>query len=154
MNLGLRGKVAIVTGASRGLGKACASILSEEGCTVVLCARTKGPLKEAADELIAKGGEALGIVADVSSAGDAKRLVEESVKSFGQINILVNSVGGRVYGDDDEAWQQAFEMTFLTAARCTRLVVPHMHRQGGGAIVHIGSIWGRESGGVYRLIMR
>lgn len=148
MDLGLRGKVAIVTGASRGLGKACASILSEEGCTVVLCARTKGPLKETTGELIAKGGEALDIVADVSSDGDAKRLIEESVKSFGQVDILVNSVGGRVYGDDDEAWQQAFEMTFLTAARCTRLVVPHMRRQRGGAIVHIGSIWGRESGGV------
>ena len=148
MELGLKGKVAIITGSSRGLGKASAFALAEEGCQVVICSRGEETLNQAVAEAEGKGYKVLGIVADVAQADDAQDLVDKTVSTFGKVDILVNSVGGRVRGDDDDAWRQSFDFTFLTAARCTRLVVPHMQKEGSGSIVHIGSIWGRESGGV------
>lgn len=148
MDLELRDKVAIVTGSSRGIGRAIALGLAREGCRLVLCARGEEKLEEAAHEVEASGGQALAVVADVSRPQDAQRLVEEAVAAFGHIDILVNNVGASVPGDDDEAWRQAFEAGFFSATRLTRLVIPHMQRAGGGAIVHIASIWGRESGGL------
>ena len=147
MDLGLQDKVAIVSGASRGLGKAIALGLADEGCWLVLCARGEERLHEAAREVEARGAPALAVVADVARAEDAQRVVERAIGDLGRVDIMVNNVGGSFRGDEDEVWRQAFDVTFLTAARCTRLVVPHMRRQGGGAIVHIASIWGRESGG-------
>jgi len=148
MDLGLRDKVAIVTGSSRGIGLAIATGLAKEGCQVVLCARGEEKLRDAAQQIETSGGRALSVTADVSRHQDSQHLVEAVIDSFGRIDILVNNVGASVRGDDDEAWQQAFEASFLSAARLTRLVVPHMQRAGGGAVVHIASIWGRESGGL------
>jgi len=148
MDLGLRDRAAIVTGSSRGIGRAIALGLAEEGCHVALCARGEERLRETAKEVEARGARALSVVADVTKLEDIERLVQAAADAFGRIDILVNNVGGSFAGDSEEAWQGAFQVNILAAARATRLVVPHMQRAGGGAIIHVASIWGRESGGL------
>ena len=147
MDLGLSGKVAIVTGSSRGIGRSIALALAEEGCRLVLCARGEEQLRSTEAEVRAKGVDTLAVVADMTVAADAERLVSETVATFGRLDILVNSMGGYRPGEEDEAWDDTFRANFLSAARATRLAVAEMRRQGGGAIVHVASIWGRESGG-------
>jgi 3-oxoacyl-[acyl-carrier protein] reductase len=147
MDLGLGGKVAVVTGSSRGIGKAIAVSLGREGCKVVLCARGGADLESAVTEVKKAGGEAHGVSADVTLAEDLERVVETAGSVFGGVDILVNNAGGSVAGDDDAAWQRAYEVNLLAAVRTSRLVVPIMRGRGGGCIVHITSIWGRESGG-------
>jgi 3-oxoacyl-[acyl-carrier protein] reductase len=147
MDLGLRGKTAIVTGSSRGIGKAIAVALGREGCNVTLCARGTEALKEAAREVEAAGGKVHAVTADVTEPADVERLVKETIETFGGVDILVNNAGGAVPGDDDAAWQRAFDVNLMAAVRASRLAVPSMRERGGGCIVHITSIWGRESGG-------
>jgi 3-oxoacyl-[acyl-carrier protein] reductase len=89
----------------------------------------------------------LGVVADLTKAGDVERLVAEAAAAFGRIDVLVNNVGGSWAGDEDEAWDATYRANILAAVRATRAVVPHMRRAGGGSIVHVASIWGREAGG-------
>jgi 3-oxoacyl-[acyl-carrier protein] reductase len=148
MDLGLRDKVAIVTGASRGIGRAIALGLADEGCHVVLCARGEERLLEAAREVEAKGVRALPVVADIVRAEDMERLVQAAADAFSRVDILVNNASAYVAEDSDEAWQSTFETNIMAIARLTRLVVPHMQRAGGGAVIHMASIYGRESGGV------
>jgi 3-oxoacyl-[acyl-carrier protein] reductase len=142
--------VAIVTGSSRGLGLASARTLAQEGCLVTMCARQEGPLREAAAETGAPD-RVLAVAADVSTADGIERVIAATVASFGGIDILVNNVGlarGSTLVDTSDAeWQEAFDQTLFPAIRASRLAVPHMRRRGGGAIVMIASIWGRESGG-------
>jgi len=154
MDLGLAGKVAIVTGASKGLGFASARALLAEGARVVICGRTRATLDQAAQELVALGGtgaDVLAVQADVSREADLQRLVGEAVERFGGIDVLVNNVGlgkgGGLMDTPDDVWQQAFDQTLFPAIRASRLVVPHMQQRGGGVILLIASIWGRESGG-------
>ena len=148
MDLGLTGKIAIVTGSSRGLGFACARALIDEGCRVTICARGRDPLDEAAREL---GKNALPIVADVSQAAGVERVVNGTVEAFGGLDILVNNVGlargSTIVDTTDTEWMEAVDQTLLPAIRASRLAVPHLRRRGAGAIVMIASIWGRESGG-------
>ena len=148
MDLGLRDKVAVVTGASRGIGRAIALGLADEGCHVVLRARGEERLREAAREVEAKGVQALVVVADIAKAADVERLVQAAADAFGHIDILVNNASAYVAEDSDAAWQASFEMNILATARLTRLVVPHMKQAGGGAVIHMASIYGRESGHV------
>ncbi len=147
MDLGLRGKVAIVTGGSRGIGRAICLALADEGCDVVLCARGEEKLRETEAELRTKGVRALGVQADVTVAADVDRLVDEAVKAYGRVDVLVNNAGGGRAGDDDADWQAGHEINLLAAVRASRAVTPYMRSQGGGSIVHIVSIWGREAGG-------
>ncbi len=151
MDLGLKGKVAIVTGSSRGIGRAIALGLVEEGCRVTLVARHPEDLQRAAGEARALGSEALAVVADVTTAEGVRRVVEETAAAFGRIDILVNNVGGSrgsgLMDTTDGQFQEALDANLFPAIRASRLVVPHMQRQGGGAIVHIASVWGREAGG-------
>jgi len=147
MDLGLRGKAAIITGSSRGIGRAIALALAREGCDVTLCARGEEELRATAAEVEALGVRANPIVADVTRAGDVERVVQSAVERFGGVYALVNNAGGSVPGDDDAAWQQAFDWNLLAAVRFSRLVLPHMRAAGAGCIVHISSIYGRESGG-------
>ena len=154
MDLGLTGKVAIVTGGSRGLGLASARALIAEGAHVVVCGRTPSTLRTAVDALgthASSGARAHGVVADVSRLEDLTRLVDESVSRFGGVDVLVNNVGlgkgGGLLDTPDDVWQQAFDQTLFPAVRTSRLVVPHMQARGGGVILLIASIWGRESGG-------
>ena len=154
MDLGLDNKVAIVTGSSRGLGLASAKALAAEGCLVTLCARTDARLRAAADEVavLAGGGDrVLAVTADVSRADGIEMVIERTVRTFGAIDVLVNNVGlgggGGLIETSDGEWQEAFDQTLLPAVRASRLAVPHMQRRGGGAIVIIASIFGREAGG-------
>ena len=148
MDLGLRDKVAIVAGGSRGLGKAVALTLAAEGCRVALAARGEEALAEAAAEVEAAGVRVLAVPCDLTRAEDAERLVRAAADEFGRIDALVNCIHFSAPGDEDAVWEQSFEMLFLPAARLTRLVVPHLREAGGGAVVHLASIWGRESGGL------
>lgn len=162
MDLFLSGKVAIVTGSSRGLGLASAKALAAEGCRVCLCARGVETLERAAEEVRAASGSdpragaevtphVIAVAADLSSPDGAEKVVRASVQAFGGIDILVNNVGAAkgtdIVNTADAEWQEAFDHTLYPAIRMSRLVVPHMRKQGGGSIVMIASIWGRESGG-------
>ncbi len=154
MNLDLSDRIAVVTGGSRGLGLASAHALAAEGCRVCICARGEERLHAAVSELTASAGapeRVLGVQADVSTAAGVQRVMESAVARFGGLDILVNNVGRAagtdLVGTSDGEWQAAFDETLFPAIRASRLAVPEMVRRGGGAIVMIASIWGRESGG-------
>jgi 3-oxoacyl-[acyl-carrier protein] reductase len=157
MDLDLAGKIAIVTGSSRGLGLASAAALVREGCRVTICARGEPRLTEAAAELqqlaraLNPAHPVLPVVADLATPEGIESVVTRTVDAFGGVDILVNNVGlarGAGIADTGDAeWAEAFEQTLFPAIRASRLAVPHMRRRGGGSIVMIASIWGRESGG-------
>src|SRR5688572_15030838 len=154
MDLQLAGKVAVVTGGSRGLGLAAARSLAGEGCHVAICARGADTLEQAARELRAaapSGTEVLPIRADVSNPDDVTRLVETTVQQLGGIDVLVNNVGlargGTLEETSDESWQEAIDQTLFPAVRASRAAVPHLKRRGGGTILIISSVFGREAGG-------
>jgi len=154
MDLQLAGKVAIVTGATRGLGFAIARSLLEEGCHVTICARGEGGLADASESLRRLPGgveRLLTIQADVSTDKGVADVVNRTVETFGGLDILVNNVGlakgSTITGTSDAEWREALDQTLFPAIRTSRLAVPHMQRRGGGAIVMVASIWGRESGG-------
>lgn len=151
MDLGLRGKAAVVTGSSRGLGRAIAIELGREGCRVCLCARGQSALEEAAAAVREVGGEAIAVVTDVTSEAGIREVIDRALAGFGRIDILVNNVGGSTGGTFQETseaeWQAAIELNLLSAVRASRLVVPHMRERGSGVIVNITSIYGREWGG-------
>src|SRR5262245_12073752 len=154
MDLGLQDKVAIVTGSSRGLGLASAAALIEEGCRVTICARGEKKLFESASELkrIAKSEECvLAVSSNVATDEGVQRVITRTVEEFGGIDILVNNVGlgrGATITDTSDAdWQEAIDQTLFPAIRASRLAVPYMRRRGGGVIIMIALIRGRESGG-------
>ncbi|HEX9365862.1 MAG TPA: SDR family oxidoreductase [Vicinamibacterales bacterium] len=154
MDLGLTDKVAVITGSSRGIGLATARALVAEGCRVCLCARGAEQLAEAALEVEAaakRPGMIATVQADVSTAPGVELVINHAVETFGGLDILVNNVGraagADLLGTTDAEWQAAFDETLFPAIRASRLAVPHMRQRGGGAIIMIASIWGRESGG-------
>jgi 3-oxoacyl-[acyl-carrier protein] reductase len=154
MDLGLRDKVAIITGSSKGLGLASARVLVEEGARVTLCARGADTLRAAHASLESAAGRAAAVtslVCDVSTAKGAEAVLGHTLKTFGRIDVLVNSVGkaggGDIVSTPDAEWQSALDQTLFPAIRMSRLAVPEMRRTGGGVILMIASIWGRESGG-------
>jgi 3-oxoacyl-[acyl-carrier protein] reductase len=154
MDLQLTGKVALVTGSSRGLGYASARALAAEGAHVVLCARGAERLTEAAAgvaAVAAHGAQVASVTADVSTTEGAEALVSAAMARFGGIDILVNNVGlgrgGDIEATTDGEWQEAVDQTIFPTVRVTRLAVPHMRARGGGAIVIVSSIYGREAGG-------
>ncbi len=153
MELGLRGRAALVTGASRGIGRAIAVELGREGCRVGLCARGKDALEAAAVEVRALGADALAVVADVTTERGVREAVEAMISAFGGIDILVNNVGGSTGAafqeTSAEEWQRAIDWNLMPAVRASRLAVSHMRAHGRGAIVNIASIYGREWGGAY-----
>jgi 3-oxoacyl-[acyl-carrier protein] reductase len=144
MDLGLTGKVAIVTAASKGLGRGCALALAREGARVTICARTEADLAAAeADIRKATGADVLAIPADITSATDIRAVVEATAERFGGIDILVNNSGGPRTGRfadlADEDWRQAFEVVTLNFVRFIRDVVPYMRARQWGRIVGIQS---------------
>jgi 3-oxoacyl-[acyl-carrier protein] reductase len=154
MDLGLTDKVAVVTGSSRGLGLASARALVAEGCRVCLCARGEERLAEAAVEVEAaarKPNMVAAVQADVSTEAGIELVVTRTVERFGGLDILINNVGraggSDLIGTSDAEWQAAFDETLFPAIRASRLAVPHMKLRGGGSIVMIASIYGREAGG-------
>ena len=145
MDLGLTGRVALVTAASKGMGKASAMGLAAEGAKVVMCARTESDLKTAAEEIRAKTrAEVLAIPADVTKKDDVTALVDRAIKTFGHIDILVANAGGppRGYFEDmtDEQWQGAFDVSLLSVVRLVRGVLPSMKTRRWGRILTIQSV--------------
>ena len=154
MDLGLRDKVALITGSSRGLGLASAKSLAAEGCRVVLTARGVEQLARAAEEVaaVATGqGRVQQCVADLTTADGIGRAVDAAVSAFGAVDVLVNNMGlargAGLLDTSDAEWQDAFDQTLYPAIRASKLAVPLMRKRGGGVIIMITSIWGRESGG-------
>jgi 3-oxoacyl-[acyl-carrier protein] reductase len=152
MDLNLTDKVALVTGASRGLGFAIAAALAGEGCRLTICARGGERLEHAASELRAMGSRKVtAVVADVAAGDGVERIIDKTLEAYGGLDILVNNVGlGRGSGiveTSDAEWAEAIDQTLVPAIRASRLAVPLMRKRGGGSIVMIASIYGRESGG-------
>jgi 3-oxoacyl-[acyl-carrier protein] reductase len=154
MDLQLKGKIALVTGSSRGLGLASARALIQEGCGVCLCARGEEQLLHSGAELASAVGASDRVTVvrvDLATREGADIAVKHAVSVFGGLDIVVNNVG-RAAGSDivatsDQEWQAAFDETLFPAVRVSRAAIPHLRRRGGGAIIMIASIWGRESGG-------
>jgi 3-oxoacyl-[acyl-carrier protein] reductase len=147
MDLKLAGKIALVTGSSRGIGLATARAFATEGCRLMLSARSAEQLTCAASALRAKGAEVAARVADVGKPEDAVALVDATVAAYGGIDILVNNVGGggggaRVADSTDDDWRGALERNLIQTVRMMRLALPHMRGRPGAAIVNIASISG------------
>ena len=151
MNLGLTGKVAMISGGSRGIGRAVAAGLAAEGCRLSLCARGSGGLDEAVRELRGQGAEAAASAVDVTDEDQARRWLDETRSRFGDVDILVNNVGGSRPGGDLTAsgddWRGGFDLNFFSALGLCRLVAPSMRERKRGCVVNIASIYGREWGG-------
>ena len=148
MDLGLTGRSAIVTGASRGLGKAIAMGLAAEGARLTICARGPEALDATAAELRASGASAVAVGADVTNAADAERVVRTAVERHGGVDVLVNNAGGTSRaGDLVEQFRGSFDLNVTSALRMMELAKPHLLASGQGAVVNISSIFGRESGG-------
>ncbi|HEY8345740.1 MAG TPA: SDR family oxidoreductase [Symbiobacteriaceae bacterium] len=144
MDYGLQGKIALVTAASRGLGRATALALAREGCDLAICSRDEAAINEAAEAIRKETGRrVLAMVADVRRAEDIQRLVDATLAEYGGVDILVSNTGGPPPGQfqdfDDQAWQEAFENLLLSAVRLTRAVLPSMRARGGGRIIYITS---------------
>ena len=146
MDLGLAGKVALVTAASRGIGKAIAEELAKEGANVSISARGKEDLEQAAQEIQGHGTEVLATQVDVTQTEGAQRAVDETVREFGRVRVLVNNAenawAGRSVDTTDEEWRYSMDVNLYSAVRFTRAVVPHMREQGGGRIINMASVSG------------
>ncbi len=152
MDLDLKGRSVIVTGASRGIGHAIATEFAREGARLTICARTAGPLEEAAARLTAEtGAEVQAVACDVTDPASAELIVNAAVQSYGSIDALVNNAGGSTRSDDlDTRWLGTFDANVRSIVRIMLAAKPHLAQavaNGGGAVVNIASIYGRESGG-------
>ena len=143
MDLKLKGKTAIVTGGSEGIGKAITLALAMEGCDVAICARRKEPLEAAAAEIAkATGRKIHAIPADLTKSADAKAFIDDAVQKLGgRIDILVNNAGaaagGTIESLSDEQWEAGLQLKFFGYVRCTRYTLPYMVKQGGGRVVNL-----------------
>jgi NAD(P)-dependent dehydrogenase (short-subunit alcohol dehydrogenase family) len=154
MDLGLAGRAAIVTGGSRGVGKAIAQELAREGVDVVICARQRGALDESARELAqATGRRIIPVPADTTSWESVSRLVETALAELGRIDILVNNAstpGGLVRGAlaeaDEGELMEDINTKVVGYFRCAKAVAPHMQQRGWGRIINIGGLSGRRTG--------
>jgi len=143
MDLGLKGKVAMVAGASRGLGFAIAKVLAGEGALVSMASRDASAIKKASEQIARDGGAVFGFAADVSSAEAITSWHQATVKQFGEVDLLVTNSGGPPAGTvlafDDAAWLRAFELLVLSAVRMVRAVVPSMIARKTGSVAMLTS---------------
>ncbi len=146
MDLELAGKVALVTGASRGIGRSIAVRLAAEGADVAICGRTRETIDAAVSELRAHGVRAHGVQADVTRAGEVERFVDEAAAALGGVDLAVANVGGSSGGDlatsTPDDWLKTFDLNLFHAVRMIRACAPYMQSRGGGSFVSIASISG------------
>jgi 3-oxoacyl-[acyl-carrier protein] reductase len=154
MNLGIQGRVALVTGGSHGIGLATARALANEGCRVAICARDADRLNEAVLDLKSCGIAALGVAADVLNRADIERVIKTVIEAWGTVHILVNNVGGGgrwgspvVEETSEDVWIDVYNKNAMAAIRFTQLAIPYMRKQQWGRVVTVASILGREGGG-------
>lgn len=147
MELGLKGKVVLVTGASRGIGRAIALAFAGEGCRLALASRTPEALAAVAEEVEALGAEARHWITDVTDPTQVETLVENACRVWGGIDVLVNNAGGGYLkafeAVSDEEWERIVNLNLFSAIRLSRAVLPHMKERGGGQIINIAALSGR-----------
>jgi len=152
MELGLKGKIALVTGSSRGIGRVIALTLAEEGCNLAICARGEELLEETAREIREKGVDVLAVKSDVSSLEDNKNFVSKAIRELGRADILVNNAGTGRLSDPmelpEEEFRQNMDLMLFGPIQCSREVIPHMKKQGWGRIINISSVFGKQPGGL------
>ena len=148
MDLGLAGKTCAVTGASRGIGRETALRLCAEGASVLLVARSEGPLREAAEECARAGGDAAALVCDVTDGDAGERIVAEAEGRFGALDVLVNNAGTARWRDlddvPDEDWRAAWEVNVMASLRTMRAAIPKMRERGWGRVVNVSSTAGKR----------
>jgi 3-oxoacyl-[acyl-carrier protein] reductase len=151
MDLGLKNKVAVIAGASRGIGKGIALGLAKEGCNLVICARGEELLEEAAEEIRKYNVSALPVALDITQEGSEKKLFDECRNKFEKVEILVNNAGGNkrnaFVDTPDEDWQEIFNLNFNSHMRISKKFAQYMQRKKKGSIIFISSIFGREASG-------
>src|SRR5438046_2134925 len=146
MNLGLRSKNVVVTGGSRGIGRAIALAFAEEGANVAICARGEDTLVKTAEELRQKNVKVFARPCDIADPKVLDGFLEETRSALGSVDVLVNNAAAFIPADDENAWQTILNLDLMAAVRAVWKVVPWMKERGGGAIVHISSIAGLEGG--------
>ena len=142
MDLELKDKVAIIGGASKGLGRACAEVLAEEGVKITICSRTRADLDQAAEKIrAATGAEVLPFAGNLESYDTIKDLIAATIDRFGRLDILVNNSGGPPLSDASEAgedlWETSVQRSLFYFARMSREAIPRLKKQGGGRIINI-----------------
>lgn len=154
MKMGLKGKYALVTGGSRGIGRSIALTLAEEGCNVAICARGQKSLDHTVSEISQKGVDTVGIAADVLKPVDIDVALRKIADRWGTLHVLVNNAGGggrwgleNITATSVEVWREVFDKNAMAAVRFTTAVLPWMIDQSWGRVVTITSIYGREGGG-------
>lgn len=151
MNLGLTDKVVIVTGASRGIGRAIAFGFAEEGARLSICGRDSDTLTTVTEELNANSAEVFAKPTDVTDTDQVNAFMTETLDHYGRIDVVVNNVGGSRWTPlaeiSDTEWHEILDLNLVSAMRINRLAIPAMQKQGGGVILMIASIYGREGGG-------
>ena len=148
LELGLAGKVAIVTGGNDGLGRACVERFARSGARVATCARRKELLDRVADEVRrATGADVLAVPCDVTRAEQVDAFMTATIRRFGGVDILVNNAGTSAAAGfeqvDDTTWQADIELKLMAAIRFCRLVIPHMKQRGGGRIINVTTVGGK-----------
>ncbi len=150
MDLSLKGKVAAITGGSEGIGRATALRFAQLGATIAICARRPEILEKTAGEVRALGAQVLTSIADASKAEDMVRFIEQTVRAFGRIDIVVNNAGGIGQSSfdavDDPAWQNDIEIKLMAQVRTARAAIPHMKKQGGGRIINLNMVAAKQPG--------
>ena len=147
MDLSLKGKIAIVTGGSAGIGRGISEALVDEGCHVCICSRHEGEVQQAAKELEDRSADdvrTLGVVADLTNEADRQKLVDETVRTFGTVDVLVNNAGTLSAGETLEDWRSLFELNLFAVVDLVDRVVPYMQEKGWGRIINISSENGEQ----------
>ena len=151
MDLKLDGRVALVTGGSRGIGKGIAEALAREGCRVAICARNAEPLESTVEAIRASGGDAVGFPLVITSDDGPSSFVQQAVDAYGGVDLVVNNAGGNRRGTleetSDEDWRAIFELNVHSGVRLVREALPSLRESSAGSVVFITSIFGREAGG-------